>query len=138
MDLNETPGSARNAYKAQWALPGVPILIALAAGVVWLVAVGNQGGRSILESALGHWMALRTDRFDLRALLSHSLLHANWLHLLVNVAAILYAGRVLEAHWGPLRFSIFYLASAVLAGLTTYLVGYCMVYAASPQDPAPA
>jgi membrane associated rhomboid family serine protease len=112
-------------------------LIALAAGAVWLVAVATQGGQTIPETALGQWMALRTDHFDLRALFSHHLLHANWLHLLVNVAAILYAGRVLEAHWGPLRFSIFYFAAALLGGLATYLVGLCSLYAASPQDPAP-
>src|SRR5258706_3395012 len=104
MDLNEIPGSARNSRGAGWALPGVPTLIALAAGAVWLVA-GATPGRTIPESTLGQWMVLPTNHFDLRAPFSHHLLHANWVHLLVNVAAVLHAGRIPQAHLGTLRFT---------------------------------
>jgi membrane associated rhomboid family serine protease len=82
-------------------------------------------------------MVLRAHHFDLRSLFTHHFLHQNWIHLTLNVVAVLYAGRVLEVRWGSLRFSGFYLAAAVAGGLTAYLVGLCNIYGQRPDAPPP-
>ena len=114
-------GSRRNGSE----FPRIPVVIGISAvsSVVWLVLIATQGAGPMWESPLGQWMALRTDHFDLRNLLTYHFLHENWLHLLIDMGAIFYAGRLLEVKWGSFRFSLFYLASVVGSGLIVYAVG---------------
>lgn len=45
-------------------------------------------------------------------------IHAGLLHLLFNMASLWVLGRIIESHWGNLRFLIYYL----LMGITAYMV----------------
>jgi membrane associated rhomboid family serine protease len=137
MDPNSLSRSGAQPHGPETGFPRIPTLISLACLMVWLVGLGSQAAQPMAETPLGHWMALRSDHFSLRSLLTYHFLHENWLHLFINVAAISYAGKALEKSWGSTRFSIFYLFSAVAAGLACYLVGLCGTYALSPEEAAP-
>jgi membrane associated rhomboid family serine protease len=89
-------------------VPGT-IIICAACAIIWLFWESPQGR-----------MALHTDHFDLRSLLTYHLLHENWVHLLVGLGLVAHAGRHLELRWGTLRFGIFYLAAATACGLAVY------------------
>jgi membrane associated rhomboid family serine protease len=94
------------------------ILICFASAIVWLILLA-QDSRPVWDSPLGR-MALRTDQFDLRSLLTYHLLHENWIHLLVATGLVAYVGRHLELRWGTLRFAVFYLAAATACGLAVH------------------
>jgi len=135
---NFTPGGAVRSYGGAQIFPWVSAAISGACAVVWLVALAGQASQPFWKTPLGRWMALRSDRFDLQSFLTHHLLHQNWLHLLLNVAAIVYSGRVLEKRWGSFRFLVFYVAAALIGGLTAYLVGLCLLHSVSKPEGAPA
>lgn len=52
-------------------------------------------------------------------------LHADWMHLLLNMFALLGLGPFLEHHWGKLRYTILYLVAGV--GASTLTVGLTVV-----------
>jgi len=121
MNPNLITRSDRKPHGAGQTFPKVPTLACVACLVVWLVTLGSQG--PILDTVLGKGMVFRPGHFDLLTFLAHPFFHENWIHLVLNVAAIWYAGWALEERWGSWRFLCFYLSAAVLGGLAVYLVG---------------
>jgi membrane associated rhomboid family serine protease len=68
--------------------------------------------------ALWPWHTLR---FHAWQLLTYSFIQVNPVHLLVNMAALVFFGRTLEALWGTRNFLLYYFA-CVLAGGGIWLV----------------
>lgn len=48
--------------------------------------------------------------------------HANWLHLLMNMMGLYFLGRPVEWEWGHRRYAIFYLACGMVGGLIHTMV----------------
>lgn len=63
-----------------------------------------------------------TPGFELWQLVTYSLLHANLLHLFVNMYALYMFGGDLERLWGPRRYLNLYVASVIMAGITQLVV----------------
>ncbi|MBO6515252.1 MAG: rhomboid family intramembrane serine protease [Bacteroidia bacterium] len=55
-------------------------------------------------------------------ILSHFFMHANTLHLFMNMFGLFMFGRMLEIRWGAKRFLFFYMATAFFAALLHFLV----------------
>jgi membrane associated rhomboid family serine protease len=68
--------------------------------------------------ALWPW---HTYRFQAWELLTYSFMQINLVHLLINMAALVFFGRTLEPLWGARNFLVYYFAS-VLAGGGIWLV----------------
>jgi membrane associated rhomboid family serine protease len=78
--------------------------------------------------ALWPW---HTYRFESWQLLTYSLIQISILHLLVNMAALVFFGRKLEALWGARNFLVYYFA-CVLAGGAIWLVWAALLGYANP------
>jgi membrane associated rhomboid family serine protease len=100
--------------------------VAICCAVVWLMLLATQEKKAIEDTALGQWMVLRVGHFDLRNLLTYHFLHESWIHLILNVGILVYAGRMLELRWGSLKFSFFYMGAALAGGLSVYGLGYLL------------
>jgi len=106
--------------KRSW-LRAVPILIAVNT-IIFLYeqAVGAQGRSrlfqiyALTESGLaeGRWWQL----------LTHAFLHGSIVHLLVNMAGLWFAGRIVERVMGTGRFLVLYGVSALAGGLAQILL----------------
>jgi rhomboid protease GluP len=86
------------------------------------VVVGAAGN----ERALVPFGALITRGWssdDWWRVLTFSFLHLNWLHLALNVAALLWLGRMVERRLGALRLTAIVAASAVASGTAGMLLG---------------
>ena len=57
-------------------------------------------------------------------LITYMFLHADILHLFFNMFALFMFGVMLENHWGPKRFLLYYLVTGVGAGLVQFVVAY--------------
>ncbi len=117
MDAYRVPHHRTSERAAERKTPAV-FLIGAACTVIWAILAITQETH-IWQTPLGAWI-IDTAHFDLRGLFFYHLIHDSWLHLLANVAVIVYVGRRLEARWGSMRFVLFYLACAVGCGLVTY------------------
>ena len=88
----------------------------------WGVLVGRRGPR--LLSRFGAMRTRSLDRGDsLYRLVSAAFLHADGLHLLVNVMSLLVVGRIVEAIYGPVRMLWVFLLSAVAGASASWLLG---------------
>lgn len=116
---------------ATWTLAAALVCTHLVVGLVpwyrgnaawWGVLVGRRGPR-----LLHRFGAMRTpalDRGELYRLVSAGFLHADGLHLLVNVASLLVVGRIVEAVYGPVRMMWVFLVSAVSGASASWLLGH--------------
>lgn len=66
--------------------------------------------------------------FELWQLLTYSWLHAlsDPMHILANMLGLFFLGPALETRWGPRDFLIFYLATGLIAGVFTVIVGLAL------------
>lgn len=87
--------------------------------MVWLVWVGTDPHGS--SSPLRVWMVLEPGAPEIRALLLHVFFHHDWMHLCGSLAALAFAGRLLEARWGSCRFGLFF--AFVAAGSALVALG---------------
>ena len=93
-----------------------------------------QGGE--VDSFVRRWGLVPSDVFGaegraaLATLLTSTFLHAGWLHLLSNLLYLRVFGPAVERRVGPARFTVLYVASA-LVGSVAYLV-------AQPTSQTPA
>jgi membrane associated rhomboid family serine protease len=62
--------------------------------------------------------------FEPYQMVSHFFMHGGFFHILFNMFALVVFGSALEQVWGPKRFFIFYVATALGAFLLHQLVGY--------------
>jgi membrane associated rhomboid family serine protease len=63
-----------------------------------------------------------SERFRPHQFVTHLFMHGSLVHLLSNMFALWMFGNVLENHWGPRRFMIFYLVTGLGAALIHTLV----------------
>ena len=60
-------------------------------------------------------------------ILTHFFMHANGLHIFMNMFGLFMFGRMLEIRWGAKRFLIFYMITAFFAALLHFLVIYIQI-----------
>lgn len=88
----------------------------------WGVLIARRGPR-----LLARFGAMRTRALDkgdsMYRLVSAAFLHADGLHLLVNVMSLLVVGRIVEAIYGPVRMMWLFLLSAVSGASASWLLG---------------
>lgn len=65
--------------------------------------------------------------FEPYQMVSHFFMHGGMFHIFFNMFALVIFGSVLERVWGPRRFFIFYVSTALGAFITHQLVGYIEV-----------
>ena len=115
-------GASRK-YFARSRASGSAILLAhLILGVTVVIsfyALSNDGA--------GLWLALALDKQALAAgelyrLVSVTLVHANVVHLLLNMYFLYLIGPVVERTWGATWFGVFYLVTAAAASTASFLV----------------
>jgi len=80
-----------------------------------------------LKSFLWQWFTVDPTGSWLRALqpwrlVSYQFLHANLLHIVLNMMVLFFLGPTLERHWGSRRFILFYLGCGVAGGLSYLLL----------------
>ena len=59
----------------------------------------------------------RSDLFKPFQLITHMFLHGNFTHIFFNMFALWMFGTVLEKHWGPKRFLIYYFITGLGAAV---------------------
>ena len=69
----------------------------------------------------------RSDLFKPFQLITHMFLHGNFTHIFFNMFALWMFGTVLEKHWGPKRFLIYYFITGLGAAVLHLLVSNYMV-----------
>ncbi len=119
------------ASRATFVLAGLLVLSHILVGLVpytrgrvawWGVLVARRGPR-----LLGRCGAMRTralDRGDeFYRLVSAAFLHADGIHLLVNVLSLLVVGRIVEGVFGPVRMLWVFLVSAMAGAAASWLLG---------------
>lgn len=67
---------------------------------------------------------LGAQMFSPMQLISYMFLHAGFSHIFFNMFALFMFGRILEEHWGPKKFLLYYLVTGVGAGLVQLAVQY--------------
>jgi rhomboid protease GluP len=103
--------------------PGtLTLALALIAIFIFEIARGAAGS----EAALIPLGALRTrgwSALDWWRILTFSFLHLNWLHVLMNTAALLWLGGIVERRLGTEWFAGLFAAAAVSSGIAGMLLG---------------
>ena len=110
------------------------LLIGLGSFMVWLVWVSRDPRD--WDSPLASWMILKAHSLQPQTFFVHTFFYDSALHFLVSIVALLYAGRLLEARWGSIRFGIFYLFVSISTAVITVLTEYCVEWF-SVQPPPP-
>lgn len=120
--LEDLARRARRADDAVHRKTRATAVIAAILGLVYLVELytGAIDDRFTLVG-LGANVPLLVARGEIYRIISANLLHANWVHLLFNVAALLTFGALVERIIGPWRFLIIYLVSGILGSLASTL-----------------
>lgn len=86
-----------------------PVTISIFAVTLAVYVAGNP-------MSLALW-PVAGDQFRPYQLVSYALLHGNWLHLALNLLALLSFGFALERAWGPWRFLACYVLAAAFGGM---------------------
>ena len=68
-------------------------------------------------------------------LLTYGFMHGGWMHLFFNMLALVMFGAPLEYTWRTRRFTFFYLACVIGAGLCQLAVGAWMTHEGNPAYP---
>jgi membrane associated rhomboid family serine protease len=93
--------------------PPISLSVIVACAAVYLM--GN------MSPSLALW-PLESGRFGPWQLVSYGFLHGSFNHIFFNMFAVWMFGLQLERAWGSRRFSIYYLACVIGAGITQLLV----------------
>lgn len=114
-----------------WALSVTLVITHIFVGLVpysrgraewWGVLIARRGPR--LLARCGAMRTRSLDRGDsMYRLVSAAFLHADGLHLLVNVLSLVVVGRVVEAIYGPVRMMWLFLLSASSGAAASWLLG---------------
>jgi membrane associated rhomboid family serine protease len=84
-----------------------------------------QGGRTNIHDVLGGYLALwnvRSDCFQPYQLFTYMFVHGDFMHLFFNMLSFAFIAPLLESHWGPKRFTTFFLVTGIGAGIFNVLV----------------
>ncbi|MFZ4682905.1 MAG: rhomboid family intramembrane serine protease [Terrimicrobiaceae bacterium] len=105
----------------RWWFKAVPVLVAINT-VIFLYErlIGLQGRSRLFESYALTQSGLAEGRWW--QLITHAFLHGSLLHLLVNMAGLWFAGRIIERLMGTGRFLVLYGVAAVAGGLAQILL----------------
>jgi membrane associated rhomboid family serine protease len=87
--------------------------------VSWL---GMQQGIPMINLLGGH--VFTSPFFEPYQMVTHFFMHGGFFHILFNMFALVIFGPALEQVWGPKRFFIFFIATAIGAFLLHQFVGY--------------
>lgn len=111
-------------------LSSVPPMIKwllIANGVGFLLSIYNHQ-LMVMQFALwplGNYPVMGTNQsvgFEIWQLVTYGFLHANFMHLFLNMFGLWMFGRVLEQIWGGLRFLAYYAVCVIGAGITQLIV----------------
>ncbi len=86
-------------------------------GLVFLAQVTFQKTGAFSMENIFALHDIRSVYFRPHQLISYMFLHGDFTHILFNMFALWMFGSVLENHWGPKRFLIFYLLCGIGAGV---------------------
>ena len=100
-------------------ISAVIVLIAINAGVFAYQWLGSDSKNRLEDLYALSAAGMEEGRFW--QLITYAFLHANFWHLLFNMAALWFAGRIVERVMGTGRFLALYAASAVAGGLAQIL-----------------
>lgn len=99
----------------------VKVLIGINVAVFLFTALFGPQGRFWIDSTFG-LNPRGASSGMVWQFVSHQFLHANLLHLVVNMLGLWFAGRVLEGLLGGRRFLLLYLACGVIGGIFQLLL----------------
>ena len=108
----------------------IVLFVTLGNSMVLVGALVAQEGQTF-QSPLAKWMVLEWPQMSATSLVLHCFFHPQPLHLVAVTIALLWAGRLLEARWGSLRFAIFY----VLISISSALVGVFILEIGNVMNP---
>ena len=91
--------------------------------VMFIISWLGQAQGIPMTRLLGGY-AFNSPFFEPYQMVTHFFMHANLFHIFFNMFALVIFGPVLEQVWGPKRFFIFYIATALGAFVLHQLVGY--------------
>ncbi|MDX1652496.1 MAG: rhomboid family intramembrane serine protease [Brumimicrobium sp.] len=94
--------------------------------VMFIVTVlGEMQGINMTQLLGGY--VFNSPFFEPYQIVSHFFMHGGFFHIFFNMFALVIFGSALEQVWGPKRFFIFYVATAVGAFLLHQFIGYLEV-----------
>lgn len=91
--------------------------------VMFIISWLGQAQGIPMTRLLGGY-AFNSPFFEPYQMVTHFFMHANLFHIFFNMFALVIFGPVLEQVWGPKRFFIFYIATALGAFILHQVVGY--------------
>lgn len=65
---------------------------------------------------------IRTEYFKPYQLFTYMFVHGGFMHIFFNMLTLVFTGPILENHWGPKRFLLFYIVCGIGAGVFNVLV----------------
>jgi membrane associated rhomboid family serine protease len=115
------PGAARRYFaRSRGDGPAIPIAyVILGVTIIVSLYVLSQDGRTLGLLLELNKQALASG--DLYRLFSVTLVHANLIHLAVNMYALYLLGPLVEGIWGSATFGLFYLLTAAAASTVSFL-----------------
>ena len=94
--------------------------------IMFIITMLGQAQGIPMTRLLGGYV-FNSPYFEPYQIVSHFFMHAGLFHIFFNMFALVIFGSVLEQVWGPKRFFIFYIATAIGAFIIHQLVGYIEV-----------
>ncbi|HEY0740797.1 MAG TPA: rhomboid family intramembrane serine protease [Chryseosolibacter sp.] len=65
---------------------------------------------------------IRSEYFKPYQLFTYMFVHGGFMHIFFNMLTLVFTGPILESHWGPKRFLLFYIVCGIGAGVFNVLV----------------
>lgn len=97
-------------------MPDVTKNLLIINGLMFLVLITGENFGHQLNRILGLYYP-GSQAFSPYQFATHFFMHGNFMHLFFNMYALFLFGSVLERYWGPKRFLIFYIITALGASL---------------------
>ena len=105
--------------------PVVKNLLLLNVIMFIITQIGEMQGIPMTRLLGGY--VFNSPNFEPYQIVTHFFMHGGFFHILFNMFALVIFGSALEQVWGPKRFFIFYIATALGAFFLHQLVGYIEV-----------
>lgn len=96
--------------------------------VMFIITMLGESQGIAMTRLLGGYV-FNSPFFEPYQMVSHFFMHGGLFHIFFNMFALVIFGSVLEQSWGPKRFFIFYVATAIGAFVFHQVVGYIEVKA---------
>lgn len=107
-------------------MPPVVKSILLLNVIMFIITMLGESQGIPMTSLLGGYV-FNSPNFEPYQIVTHFFMHGGFFHILFNMFALVIFGSALEQVWGPKRFFIFYIATALGAFFLHQLVGYLEV-----------